>query len=214
MRLNVLAALLFSATFYFSIDSANQLFMYPVWNQRFLWGSIFLCLVSVAFTYYKKRKLSGLALMASLILGSFANRPFNEVDQLFYKQLEIIQSQSQTVSMSKRIDICQHVTEDYENLTSNMLLQLEKACSKAVLSLSMNSSKELSQAFNWAYSEYAKKPRDVQAETLACLYAETDQKEFAVQLSEKHQFEEMTGRLKTIGRCREFGNRQIASTKE
>jgi hypothetical protein len=214
MRLNVLVALLFGATFYFSLGSTSEIFMYPFWNQTFFWVSILLCVSSIILSYYKKKKLSGFALIGSLVLGSFANKPFNEVDQLFYKQLEIIQSQNLAVSMSKRIDICEHVAEDYENLTSHMLLQLEKACSKAVLHLSMNSSQELNQAFSWAYSEYAKKPRDVQAETLACLYAETDQKEFAVQLSEKHQFEEMTGRLKTTGRCREFGNRQIASTKE
>ncbi len=214
MHLNVLVGLLFGVTFYFNIDSASQLFMYPIWNQTFLWLAIFLCVVSVLLCSYKKRKLSSMALFASLGLGFFASQPFNEVDQLFYKQLDIIQTNNQTVSLAKRIDICEHVSEDYKNLTGQMLLKLEKACSKAVLRLSLNSSYALNQAFNWAYTEYAKKPRDVQAETLACLYAETDQKEFAVQLSEKHQFEEMTGRLKKTGRCRDFVNRNVASAQE
>lgn len=214
MRLHVLIALIFGATFYISIESTAGLFMYPYWNQMFLWGSIFLCVAAIILVQFKKHKMSSLFLIASLVLGAFANRPFNEVDQLFYKQIEIIQSQNQSISMGKRIDICEHVSQDYENLTTDMLLQLEKACAKAVLNLSMNSSKELTEAFNWAYLEYAKKPRDVQAQTLACLYAETNQKEFALQLTEKHQFEDLAQRLKSNGRCREFANRQIASTQE
>lgn len=214
MRMNVLVALVFSASFYFSIDSATQIFMYPFWNQILLWISMLLCLLSIALTFAKKRKTSDLALIAALILGFYANKPFHEVDQLFYRQLEIVQSENKNFSMRKKIDLCQHVKEDYENLTSHMLLQLEKVCSKAVLNLSLNSAQELDQAFNWAYTEYAKKPKDIQAETLACLYAETDQKEFAVQLSEKHQFQELAGRLKETGHCREASNRQVASTQK
>lgn len=156
----------------------------------------------------------GFALVAAIAVSVFSMQPFHEVDQLFYKQLQVIKMQSPEVSMADKIELCEHVKDDYINLKTKMLLRLEKACTESILELSKNSSIELNKAFNWAYSEYAKKPRDIQAEALACLYAETNQAQFAVELSEKHKFQELSGHLKATGRCHSFANRQVASVKE
>lgn len=189
----------------------SERFIYPRWNQNLLWISLSLFVLAGAFSFVNKQKMLGFTLVGALILSFFSMQPYHEVDQLFYKQLQVIQIQNLEVSMADKIELCEHVKTDYTNLKTGMILQLEKVCAEAILELSKNSSQELNKAFNWAYSEYAKKPQAVQAEALACLYAETDQKQFAVELSEKHQFQELTGRLKSTGRCRSFGQRQIAS---
>lgn len=198
------------------LASVEERFMYPDWNQRLAWVASLVFASAGIFYYFRKHKAFYFALGGSIVLAQFSVRPFHEVDQLFYKQLHIIEGHTQQMSMSDKMNLCDHVKSDYTSLKPKMMLHLEKVCSSAVMKLSQESSSELYKAFDWAYAEYVRKPHAIQAEALVCLYAETNQKEFALQLSEKHQFRDLTARLKDLGHCREFGRRserQVASTK-
>lgn len=215
MRWTVLfLTLSYFVLFIFKSHSVEDLFIYSNLNFILSWLSGFAFVLAGIFYFLKRTRLFYASLCVTLLLAYFSFYPFHEVDKLFYSQLQIIEDDHSPMSMADRMDLCEHIKRDYINLKPAMLLNLEKSCSNAVLKLSLTSSQDLKKAFNWAYSEYAKKPQAIQAEALACLYAETNQKEFAVELSEKHQFGELTQRLKISGRCRSLAQRQIASTEK
>jgi hypothetical protein len=212
-------ATLFLICFGFSFWHAYHLIsdelMYPQWNRYFLVISGMACLSALILFFISTQRATFAVAVTAVVLVHFAMRPFSEVDQLFYQHLAEIRGDQVSSGLPEKIELCDYVKSSYVNLKKKMLIHLEETCSHKIMEISQRSSRELNQAFDWAYSEYARKPQSVQAEALVCLYAETNQSEFALEISQKHQFNDLTARLKTEGRCREFKNkRQIASVEK
>lgn len=208
---------------YVSLQSAELIrsgLMYSKINWIFLGFSIFSCLAAASFFFLKlsdqKRKTDiQIFLVFSAIASNVLSiRPWSEVDRLFFQELERIESNSFESTISDKIDRCDYVKTNYLNLKPDMLLLLEKVCSDKILQISQRSNRELHQAFNWAYVEYAKKPATFQVRALVCLYAETNQKEFALQIADKHQMTDLKEVLVKRSRCLGFSGREIASSKE
>lgn len=154
-----------------------------------------------------------LFVIPALYLNTFNAVPLNEIDRLFYGQLKKIEDRNLTTSIADKIELCEHIKTNYLNLKPDMLKNLEKVCSAQVLALSQESVSARNKAFNWAYSEYVRKPDQNQIITLACMYAETDQKDFGLQLAAKHNLPALQAQLKNNGRCSFKSNRQIASAE-
>lgn len=187
--------------------------IYPSWNFIFLSGGIVLCGFAFLFVMAGS-KLTYIAASCALVLSLLGVLPFHEVDRLFYGNLEQIKDTNKSASINEKIELCDHIKSYYLNLKPLMIADLEQTCSQVVIELSNKSKDELMRAFNWAYSEYARKRQGLQAEALACLYEGTDQGEFAAQISLKHQFTSESNRFKETG-CRGVSaNRGLASSAE
>jgi hypothetical protein len=186
-------------------------FFYCVLFLGFCFFVIFKKIFSTKKILRRELEVGVLLLIPALFLNIASSLPLSELDRLFYDQLHLIQSKAYYTSLSDKIQLCEHVKSNYLNLKPSMMRELDRVCSKEILEISLKSNEELEKAFDWAYAEYVKKQDKYQVLALACLYAETNQHEFAIQLASKHHLNELASKLKKGERCELFTNRNVAS---